>query len=246
MKMEWKPPADSSLWLSGSLRGLADFKSIIHDTSRFLSRHGIYKNSAISDSSYGRIVEMGESALSEITLRARRVLDVHLELEKEGYDLDDSKHLARVALGHLGLLTDEIIFKSLRRSDIVEIYNTNHIQIFRSFNFFRICNYNLDEILLNEWYTLYERDEKITCEILTQIEGHLRQSRSVTRFSVPAHIMRERFSSTQGMFITKFKVLASVFDGPESRAGFLCTIRGRPISASPKKISFLSSNRLNR
>ncbi len=218
---------------------LSQFRDIVRDTSAFLSRHGIQKNPAPSPKNENLALQLDSSYLATTIRTARTVLEVHLEAERAGYDMDDSVNLARTALKTLGLLAAPEAFREIRRKDIVEIYNMDNIQIFRSFNFFRICNYNLDDLLLNKWYVLYERSPIITQALMDEVESHLKSLRVLTKFTTPTHPMKETFAEPQGVFMTRFKFITSVFEGPEKRAGFLNTLRARPIKVAPERISFI-------
>src|SRR5262249_40931867 len=157
------------------------------------------------------------------------------------FDMDDSEPLLRLALKELGLSIDPDFFKTIKRSDIVEVYDDNHIQVFRSFNFFRMCNYNLDDILAHEWFELYQRDESITNEIMTNISAHMSGATTITTCRIPEHILRERFSGERAVFFIRFRHFASVFSGPESRPGFVCTLQARQVQTDSNQIGFLSS-----
>ncbi len=220
---------------------MKDFSLVLHDTSRFLARHNILKTPEIAPKNVELLLQMDPAEVTETISRARKILDVHLEIEKEGWDFDDSVRLARAALSTLRLLVSDEIYRLIRRSDIVEIYNQDHIQVFRSFNFFRICNYNLDDVLLNKWYVLYERSPVITQTIMEQVEGHQKGTRCISDFEVPVHPMKEKYAEPQGVFLTKFKYLATVYSGPEQRAGFLTTLRGRRIQMAPGRLAFISN-----
>jgi hypothetical protein len=218
---------------------LTAFANLIEETSLFLARHSINKKAVVSAEAYAKLQSMPPDLIGKTIERGRKILDVHLEFERAGHDFDDSEHLARVALKALGLLTCDEIFGSIRRNDIVEIYNSEHIQIFRSFNFFRICNYGLDDVLLHEWFVLYERNPQVTQSIMTHIENHMKSQNPISRFKIAGHVMKEKFADPQGVFFTRFKFLASTFLGPERRDGFLCTIRGRAMFSDPSRLAFL-------
>lgn len=217
-----------------------DFKLIVRDTSSFLARHGIFKLSEVNPSNLIKANRLSPQRLFEIVKRARLILEIHQDAETNGADLDDSVSLAKSALKILGLKADPEFFKTIKRSDIVEIYNNDHCQIFGSFNFMRICNYNLDDVLLHEWYVLYERSAAVTQGLLQQAQDHLSSSRSMTQFKIPIHVMKEKFAEPQGVFLTKFRYIGTAFSGPEQRSGFLTTLRGRRISMEPNRLAFLT------
>ncbi|NJL24241.1 MAG: hypothetical protein HC902_03040 [Calothrix sp. SM1_5_4] len=68
----------------------------------------------------------------------------------------------------LGLRPTADLFGELDKSDIIEIYSEEHIQLFRTFNMFECISYSLDELFSYEWWDLFQRDPAIT-EQLTQV-----------------------------------------------------------------------------
>lgn len=218
--------------ISGRKPELQSLEDIISESAKFLARHKISISSRLSDANAQIALAMPSAELTGIVLRSRKILEVHLEAERSGLDFDDSARLTQIALDSLGLLAPKDFLSYVRRGDVVEIYNQDHIQVFRSFNFFRLCNYNLDDVLLNKWYVLYDRNPLITQAIIDEIERNLSGPGCITKFSLPAHVMTEKFSHPQGVFLTKFKYVASAFCGPERRDGFITTLRGRKIGLS--------------
>jgi hypothetical protein len=66
---------------------------------------------------------------------------------------------------------------------------------------------------------------------------------SISTCNIPEHLLKERFSEAQAVFMFKFKHFASVFSGPERKPGFICTLRARPVSGGQRNVDFLNSSR---
>jgi hypothetical protein len=80
----------------------------------------------------------------------------------------------------------------LNKNDIVEIYSSDGVQVFRSFNFFKLCIYPLDQILTYEWHELYRRDESITAGMMEIVRGIFsRQIKGVHFSKFPAHTVEQ-------------------------------------------------------
>ena len=55
------------------------------------------------------------------------------------------------------LFTTESVSSLITNENIVEVYNLDHVQLFRSINFFDLCNYSLLDLLARQWFELFER-----------------------------------------------------------------------------------------
>lgn len=122
----------------------------------------------------------------------------------------------------------------LEKDDVVEIYNLENIQLFRSFNFFNISSYSLLDLLINEWFVLYERPSHVVESFMglyqDLIEGRMTKA---TKVNVPAHITKEIYDdSTQFNFKTSSILLkpgyaAPLYDEDNILKGFIFTFQGK-------------------
>ncbi len=71
----------------------------------------------------------------------------------------------------------EDLFPKIEENDCIEIYDLNGIQLFRSFDFFKICSYSIEEILVHPFHELFYREPEISSLVMKQfqeiIEGKL-------------------------------------------------------------------------
>ncbi|WP_374029129.1 hypothetical protein [Bdellovibrio bacteriovorus] len=81
------------------------------------------------------------------------------EVKKENHSLKDVRFLTETALKHLGLTTDPEFLKLIEPHHLTEIYTLSHLQIFRSFRFFELSSYTLEDLYCRKWYHLYDREE---------------------------------------------------------------------------------------
>ena len=223
---------------------LSKLERVIEDSAEFLARYDISIKKGISAKSREVFLQWPTARLRKTISNAKRILDVHLEAERlPHFNLDDGAALLKIALLELGLGVDSEFFKTLDRSDIIELYDVDHIQIFRSFNFFRICNYSLDEVLAYEWFELYEREELVTHQILAELEAFAKSNASIGKWKVREHLMRERFTDAHAVNMTHFKAYARVYSGPEQLAGFITTIRAKPLGEYLNEFRFIRPHR---
>ncbi|MGE3973372.1 MAG: hypothetical protein AB7F59_02465 [Bdellovibrionales bacterium] len=112
-----------------------------------------------------------------------------------GAHLDDDRTLALWVLKSLNWRFHPDLFGHLTKNDVIEIYNKDSVQIFRTFNFFNLISYTLEEILCYEWWELYRRPEFIQKELVTQGTRILEKKVEETLFNfAPNHEVEEIFS----------------------------------------------------
>ena len=87
-----------------------------------------------------------------------------------GFALEDSPRFTWVGLKRLGLIPPSDILSIIHKEDVIEIYNFQHCQVFRNFQFFKYCFYTIEEIFCRPWFELYERDTKITEALLASAQ----------------------------------------------------------------------------
>lgn len=121
-----------------------------------------------------------------------------------------------LALSIYNLEIESDFWKKLEKNDVVEVYNAENIQLFRTFNFFALSNYSLLDLLTNEWFHLWERPTFVL-EGLIQLSQKLLQGEICTTTQVPVaeHIVKEIYSDESAQY--KF---ASVLTIPR----FICPL----------------------
>jgi hypothetical protein len=146
-----------------------------------------------------------------------------IQADAEGISLRDNKELSMSILKKLGVASPKNFFEHLEEQDIVEIYNTEGVQIFRNFVFYAHCSYTLLELLSHPWYELLERHGSMTKIIGEHIQVVLGDGNETIPSTVPAHTMRELFSEENRMFTSRFKHFAPLFAGAGKKTGFICS-----------------------
>jgi len=113
--------------------------------------------------------------------------------------------------------------------DLIEIYNTENIQIFRTFNFFNITTYSISELLLNDWPSLYYRPHEIMDELIEANKQVYATNRMIL-LDTPEHDLVEIKSEAKSISRVKFKCLAPVYKGVESDiSGFIVASSARRV-----------------
>lgn len=110
----------------------------------------------------------------------------------EGYKIQDSKSFTWRALNKLYLVPPSDMFDKMMDEDIVEIYSSENIQLFRNFRFFEFCSYSLEELCCVEWWYLFDRDQTQGTKMITEIQKLLTgEIRGGFAPDVRPHVMNE-------------------------------------------------------
>ncbi|MEZ0392482.1 MAG: hypothetical protein ACAH59_09715, partial [Pseudobdellovibrionaceae bacterium] len=85
----------------------------------------------------------------------------------------------------------------LQKDDVIEIYNSDHIQIFRTFNFYRYSGYSYLDLLVNEWFHLWERPRYILESMLAVGMSVVNGDKKgvVSMGHIPEHVYKEIYNS---------------------------------------------------
>lgn len=123
-----------------------------------------------------------------------------IEPELPHDNIHPERYLVEKAMSFYNLGLRDDFWKTVEPHDIIEIYNDEGIQVFRTFNFFNTSGYSLTDLLINEWYVLWERPKFVLQEIFKYSEGILSGTmKGVTKMTVPEHIVKEIYSGNEEM-----------------------------------------------
>jgi hypothetical protein len=118
------------------------------------------------------------------------------------------------------------LFSYILDGDIIEIYDADHIQIFRSFNFFSLVSYSLDEIHNYEWFELYNRDEEIMKTMIAELTNLVASGKKTLMVSpFPPHVVAEKFSPRKKANEVAFKCFSPLFKPDGSVGGYIVTFK---------------------
>jgi hypothetical protein len=142
----------------------------------------------------------------------------------EGIALSDDRALVWHALLALQFRPPSNLMNHIELGDVVEIYNSDQIQVFRNLRFFEFSGYTIGDIFVNTWQDLYIRSESdITATTKHIVQAY--ETRELVLLETQNQLpqkLEETFSNEGHVFGLKFKVFAPVFNSKEV-CGFLCT-----------------------
>lgn len=122
--------------------------------------------------------------------------EVLYETHNSGQSLNEARQLVWNMMKKINMFTTDDVLNKITNNQIVEIYNSENIQIFRNLPFFKVCSYTLDEVLSVPWWKLYRRDDEMSREIFKYASQILRGDAQTTIYpNLPRHYLREVASS---------------------------------------------------
>jgi hypothetical protein len=143
----------------------------------------------------------------------------HFENKVKPMPSGDEVTYISIALKKFGLtFRDSRFLETIEQGDIIEIYNSEGIQIYRNFEFFDKCSYSLLDLLSHEWNVLYERSQTMTDAILSRVYQVIQNSTGTEGFGIEDHTLREKFHPTGKIFRMRLKYISPlVLEGSTGR-----------------------------
>jgi hypothetical protein len=119
-----------------------------------------------------------------------------------GLDAYSEKRLVRLAVDKLKIDADQNILDTVEHTDVVEIINSDHTQVYRSFSCFALCNYTIAELVTYHWYELYERPSWVQERLYNLCEQVLRTEGCYVDLEplIPAYTLRETMTPERASF----------------------------------------------
>ena len=102
------------------------------------------------------------------------------------------------------------LFNQIEADDAIELYSADGIQLWRNYRVMEVCSYTLEEIYSFDWLQRYERDQEMAQQVLQHVLQALNDPKNPVVVDVPAHIIRETFSSDRIALRVKHKTLHPV------------------------------------
>ncbi len=123
------------------------------------------------------------------------------------------KQIFKFTLKNLKLRVDESFWPMVSEEDVLELYNSDFLQVGHNISFMRFCSYHPSDLYLKEWWELFYRDEKMTA-MLAESANRVFQGK-VNKYieaQVPKHLVREIASLKKYQLNVEQGVMAPVYD----------------------------------
>ncbi len=154
----------------------------------------------------------------------------------------NEKSLVRLAMGKLSLFGDDNSLDQILSTDIVEIFDPEHIQVYRSFSCFGLCNYSIAELITYPWYELYDRPRWVTGKLLELGESVFSGKHVSLNLEelVPAYTLRETLTDEKAAFQVQEKFCLRMISALTREPYLLSVKRITPVDSDENaNIAFL-------
>ncbi len=169
--------------------------------ARHISNKG-YSCRAYSEKSLHLLAALPEEKKRATLAQLQILIQIIMQSEFENPSPDVSndhpeKGLLEKALEFYNFELRDDFWKLLEKEDIVEIYNLDEIQIFRTLNFFKTCAYSLADLITNEWFMLWERPSFVIERMIETSRGYFSgKNEGIQKMPIPQHVLREIYSES--------------------------------------------------
>jgi len=152
-------------------------------------------------------------------------------------DKVDEHYLAQKALKHFKFKLKKHDWAQSAADEIIEIYNPQGVQIYRSLNFFGVCGYSLLDLCVHEWWILWERPKSVINSIHNVVTSVLSGEKQDSAVNIDSHLIRETYDDgTTQPFLPRITLVnfgdiypAYCSDSNEI-IGFVITSKGKLLS----------------
>lgn len=170
---------------------LNEFRELADAVVNLCARYGV-KVVAYADPELPFFSVLSAAAQEKALRGLRAYLESLKVVEDHGEDLRDDQRSIWYALSTLGLLPPSQLFALFKSGEVIEIYDMEGFQIWRNFNFLKICSYTLEEMYSIEWHRRYRRSDEKSQECLEKIGILLsQQSPEIFNALIGEHILEE-------------------------------------------------------
>jgi hypothetical protein len=206
------------------------YQKVVNDIAQLVTANG-YELIGFREDTNSRFSELPNQVQPLIIAGLEAFLNLCLSAEKEGAELKGDSHPAAWwVIRRLGWRPMSDVFSSIKSGDTIEIYDKNHVQVFRSFNMFRCISYSLDELVTYDWPLLYEREAWVQDMMLKMGERLVTEPNVGTILNpFPDHSVTERFSAKRRQAYCTSRLVSPLFDSSGKVSGYMNVLKAEPV-----------------
>lgn len=143
-------------------------------------------------------------------------------------DIDgfNEQGMLKYAMGKLCLLGEHDSINDIAVGDVVEIFDAEHRQVYRSYSCFSLSNYSLLELATYPWFDLYERSNKVEGDVIRFSNSVLQGENTHVAMSdlIPEYSIRERRTKERAVFALQEKFLHRI-KGALSKKNYCLSVK---------------------
>jgi hypothetical protein len=154
--------------LNNNINFESEFLNLSLRLTDILRAEGL-KTQAFKNESLPFFSALSTDKKKEVTSLLRSYLEVCEETVASGHSLRNTNAFVWRFFTKTGLIPTSDIMALLNDGEVVEIYDTKNVQLFRNVPFMEVCSYTIEELYCIEWWKLYHRDPKYTQQLFQQV-----------------------------------------------------------------------------
>lgn len=216
-------------------------RALLEDFCAGAQKHG-YEIRPYTLNSLPHFIKLEHSIQLGIFQNFSRYCKVLRDAEMNGISWKDNKQIVWRMISELGLRPPSNLFSKFDDAEVIEIYDSRFVQVFRNLAFFEVCSYSIEELFCFEWTQLYKRPQSATdqlIELCTKVfKGEIREA---VHSGVPDHLLHEIFSTRQNIIKMEQRWISPLFDETGTPAGVVgttkCKVLSKNSSVSPSQNS---------
>lgn len=191
-----------------------------------------------------RILELSDAELLSIAESYELTLQLvatDFPDKKISNEIEKEIRIAKAALRHHGLRAQDSFWESLEKDQIIEIYNSDMKQIYRSFSFFRHCGYSILDLSVFEWFALFQRSQIVMAQMHADVDKVLTLNLPLHKAQTQPHLMKQGLDTGVTLDFrarichVEFHHLGALagFGPGNQAAGFICTCSAETVAKGP-------------
>jgi hypothetical protein len=172
-----------------------------------------------------------------------------LEIEPPQAPSHEEWPLIEKAMRYYGLELKDDFQGILQKDDVIEIYSAEQIQIFRTFNFYEYSAYSYLDLLVNEWFHLWERPRHILDGLMAVVQTVMSGEKKglISMDHIPRHVYKEIYNSEDAKnfevrsVLCKFGHISPLYRADNTIGGFIvnCRVKVMGFGEETNNLAFL-------
>ena len=153
--------------------------------------------------------------LNDLLTTCQLAMDIEKEKNPPGIGREREIEFLRRFMKKHGLRLKADCLELFAEGDVIEVYNAQCVQIYRSWNFFKYSSYSVADLLIFDWDTLYERPRIIANRLMELVPLCFQPDATVIDYrenGIPEYFITERFEGHNNAYIFKMKYAMSLQD----------------------------------
>lgn len=184
-----------------------------------------------------KLLNLPETEFKSISSRLKIYQDVFqmASEQKELFNAVQEKQLLWFAMRSLRLAPPSEFFNILQNNHIVEIY-TGTRQVYRTFNYYSLCSYSLDELETTPWDQLFARKDPTVVEKIFADVAVALQERRIVYSDIPPHWVVETASALQNEFMYKLEFVVPLTDLDDNAQDCFAAVLSAELVNTPSEV----------